>query len=103
MFKVVVYVPVVSAAAVRSAIGEVGGGQIGNYSNCSFSTKGTGRFLPQEGAEPTIGEVGKLEEVEEERIEFVCEDSLLETVIGAIKKAHPYEMPLIETSEVVLK
>ncbi len=89
--KIVVFVPLMHTHAVREAIGKAGGGKIGNYSFCSFSVKGTGRFRPEAGANPAIGKVGELEEVEEERIEFVCDKKLVPKVIEAIKKAHPYE------------
>ncbi len=89
--KIVVYVPEANADEVRDAIGKAGGGKIGNYIFCSFSSKGIGRFLPQEGANPAIGEVGKLEQVEEERIEVTCTRDLAAEVIAAIKKVHPYE------------
>lgn len=89
--KIVVYVPVTHADAVRAAIGEAGGGVLGNYSFCSFSVHGMGRFRPDAGANPHIGEVGKLEEVEEERIEVTCSPDAVGKVIAAIKEAHPYE------------
>ncbi len=91
LVKIVVFVPKTHAEIVRQAIGDVGAGKIGNYSHCTFSVTGTGRFKPLEGARPAIGEVGKIEEVEEERIEFVCEQSLAKKVISVIKKVHPYE------------
>ncbi len=90
-FKLVVFVPLDHADKVREAIGLAGGGQLGKYAFCSFSTKGTGSFLPQEGAKPAIGEVGKLEQVEEERIEVTCTAEVLDAVITAIKGVHPYE------------
>lgn len=89
--KIVVFVPESHADAVRQAVGDIGAGKIGNYSHCSFSSKGRGRFLPLEGANPTIGQVGKSEIVEEERIEFICDKEKLSEVISAMKKAHPYE------------
>lgn len=89
--KIVVFVPLTYADIVRQAIGDAGGGMIGNYSHCSFSSKGMGRFKPLEGAHPAIGAVGKFEEVEEERIEFVCERAIAKSVIEAMKKVHPYE------------
>ncbi|MBU1092712.1 YqfO family protein [Patescibacteria group bacterium] len=89
--KIVVFVPESHADAVREAMGGAGAGEIGNYTNCSFSSKGTGRFLPREGANPTIGEVGKLEAVEEERIEMVCPREVLTNIVAAIRKVHPYE------------
>ncbi len=89
--KVVVFVPVDRADAVRKAIAEAGAGKIGNYGGCSFSIKGVGRYTPLDGARPAIGEVGKSEEVEEERIEFVCAKNRLSVVKDEIKKVHPYE------------
>ena len=96
MKKLIVTTPVDSADEVIQAIGEAGGGKIGNYSFCSFSVRGVGRFLPQEGAKPAIGEVGKLEEVEEERVEITCEDALVADVVAAIRRVHPYEEPAID-------
>lgn len=96
MKKIVVTVPIQDADKVRQAIGEAGGGKVGSYSFCSFSVRGTGRFLPGEGAYPAIGAVGKLEEVEEERIEVNCADELVADVISAIRRAHPYEEPAID-------
>jgi hypothetical protein len=95
-YKVVVYVPAVAADAVRAAIGKAGAGRQGNYSDCSFSVTGVGRFKPQDGAHPAIGCVGELEEVSEERIEAACESGLLRDVIAAIVAAHPYEEPAID-------
>jgi|SRR3989344_3809120 len=91
MVKVVVFVPETHADIVRQAVGDAGAGKIGNYSHCSFSSKGKGRFLPMSGANPTIGQIGKVEVVNEERIEFICEKTDLEKVIEAMKKVHPYE------------
>lgn len=90
MIKIVVFVPKSHSNIVRKA-GDAGGGKIGNYGYNSFSTKGIGRFKPLEGAEPYIGKKGKLEEVEEERIEFVCEKDKAKKVISEIRKVHPYE------------
>jgi hypothetical protein len=94
--KIVVFVPVTHADAVREAIGLAGGGQMGHYSDCSFSVRGIGRFRPQTGAHPAIGEIGKLEQVDEERIEFICESGRITEVIAAIVRAHPYEEPALD-------
>jgi len=91
MKKIVTHVPLSHADIVRDAIGKAGGGKFKNYSFCSFSTKGVGRFLPEKGAHPAIGVVGELEQVEEEKIEFICDDKIVKDVIAAIKAVHPYE------------
>ena len=96
--EIVVYVPATHADAVRKAMGDAGAGKVGNYTFCSFSSKGTGRFLPMEGAHPAIGEVGNLELVEEEKIETICDQSVVANVISAMKAAHPYEEVVYEVS-----
>lgn len=94
--KIVVYVPVSHADLVRKAIAESEAGRIGNYDSCSFSSRGIGRFRPLEGSEPYVGEAGKVEEVEEERIEFICEEAHLEPTLKEIMRVHPYEEPAMD-------
>ncbi len=89
--KIAVFVPVSHSNTVRKAIGDAGGGKIGNYSYCSFSSRGIGRFMPNNKASPYIGKANEIKEVEEEKIEFICPRNLAKKVIEAIKKAHPYE------------
>ncbi|OGC49890.1 hypothetical protein A2716_00830 [candidate division WWE3 bacterium RIFCSPHIGHO2_01_FULL_40_23] len=91
LVKLVVFVPQTHADRVREAIGNSGAGKIGNYSHCSFSVKGEGRYKPLEGSHPAIGKVGGLVLVEEERIETVCEKDKLEAVMRAVREVHPYE------------
>lgn len=94
--KLVVTVPETHADALRKAMGEAGAGRVGNYAFCSFSVKGTGRFLPLDGAQPAIGTVGVPEAVAEERIEVNCTQDALNDVIRAIRSVHPYEEPAID-------
>jgi hypothetical protein len=104
--KIVTFVPETHADIVREAIGNAGGGHIGNYTHCTFSVKGVGRFKPGEGAHPTTGAIGRLESVQEEKIEFVCERVLAKKVMEAIRRVHPYEevpfdvYPLISETEI---
>ncbi|KAB2338544.1 Nif3-like dinuclear metal center hexameric protein [Cytobacillus depressus] len=89
--KLVVYVPEEHANALKTALGDAGAGAIGNYSHCSFSSPGTGQFLPQEGTNPFIGAVGKLETVNEQKVETIYPAHLENRVLKAMFKAHPYE------------
>lgn len=91
LYKIQTYCPKEAADKVRLAIGEARGGKLGNYSHCAWVTEGYGYFLPLEGADPKIGKVGKMEKVQEVKIEFICEENKVKGVIEAIKKAHPYE------------
>lgn len=101
MFKIVTYTPVKDAQKVRLAMGDAGAGTLGDYTHASFSVRGTGRFIPREGAKPAIGEIGQLEEVEEERIEVICQKDKVKQVVAAIKRAHPYEEVPIEISQLI--
>jgi hypothetical protein len=93
---IVITVPETHANAVREAMGRAGAGKVGNYSYCSYSVKGIGRFMPNKGSDPYIGREGVIEEVVEERIETVCKLAILEYVLEEIKKAHPYEETVID-------
>jgi len=92
----VITVPETHGEKMRKVLGDAGAGKIGEYSHCSFTLKGAGRFMPSKGSNPYIGQEGVLEEVVEERIEAVCRVSILEHVLDAIKKAHPYEETVID-------
>ncbi len=91
LFKIVVFVPVESVDSVRDSMSRAGAGWIGNYSDCSFMTKGVGTFMPLEGTNPYIGTRGKLEKVDEYRLETVVSKDNLQRVIEAMIHAHPYE------------
>ena len=104
--KIAVFVPLTHTDKIRDIIGKSGGGIIGNYSYCSFSSRGVGRFKPNEKAKPHIGKANELEKVEEERIEVTCSRIKAKEVIKAIKNVHPYEevaldvYPLVDESEI---
>lgn len=95
-YKIIVYVPVSYGDALREAMGEAGAGRLGNYSSCFFTIKGMGCFKPEPGAHPAIGEVGRLETVEEERIETLCVEDRLQEVLKVVRTVHPYEEPAID-------
>ena len=96
LVKIVVFTPVSHSDQIREALANSNCGHIGNYDHCTFSTRGVGRFRPLAGTDPFIGETGKIEKVDEERIETICEKQQLSDVLKAIKAAHPYEEPAID-------
>lgn len=91
--KLVCFVPQENADALRLALGRAGGGRIGNYFECAFSSAGQGSFRPGAGANPYIGEVGKAEQVAEVRVELVCSRKQLPALDAALRAVHPYEEP----------
>jgi hypothetical protein len=97
LHALVVYVPASHSEGLLAAIGDAGAGRIGDYSHCSFTTPGTGRFTPLRGAQPFIGMVGQGETVPEIRVECVVEADMLDAVVRALRAAHPYEEPAFMT------
>ncbi|WP_062355790.1 Nif3-like dinuclear metal center hexameric protein [Bacillus kwashiorkori] len=91
--KLVVFVPKNHAEEIRQLLGNLGAGAIGEYSHCSFSIDGTGRFLPNEETNPYIGQAGQLEAVEEVRVETVIPSSLEREIVREMLRKHPYEEP----------
>ena len=94
--KWVVYVPAENADPVRDAMFAAGAGHIGDYSHCSWSVSGVGQFLPQHGASPTIGSVGTVERVLEDRVEVVAPTRARAHVLAAMRTAHAYEGPAFD-------
>ena len=89
--KLTTFVPSESADKVLEALFAAGAGQIGDYKNCSFTTTGTGSFLPSMDANPVIGTRGHLEKVNETRIEVLLPSHLSHRIINTLQLHHPYE------------
>jgi dinuclear metal center YbgI/SA1388 family protein len=91
--KLVVFVPLDHVEKVSDAVFSTGGGQIGDYSHCSFRVLGTGTFLGGELTQPTVGRKGRFETVQEIRLEVIVPVADLVNVLRAMRTAHPYEEP----------
>ncbi|CAM1504118.1 Fc.00g017090.m01.CDS01 [Cosmosporella sp. VM-42] len=96
-FKLVFNVPPSGLEACKAAIFAAGAGRYpdpGNYTECCWVAIGTGQLRPGDAANPNIGSVGKLEYVEEARVETLCLGGDVERkAVTAPKAAHPYEEP----------
>lgn len=97
--KLVVMVPVGDEDALVDALAAAGAGAIGEYERCAWSTTGIGTFVPGDRARPTIGQRGAITRVEEARVEMVAPRRLRETVLAALRAAHPYEEPAFDVLE----
>jgi dinuclear metal center YbgI/SA1388 family protein len=95
-YKVITFVPAGDVNRVADALYASGAGAIGHYSHCGFQTAGLGTFKPLAGANPSIGKVGKLQKVDEIRLETVVPAVKVEDVIAALRKSHPYETPAFD-------
>jgi hypothetical protein len=102
VYKLVWFAPREALEGTRDAVFAAGAGRIGRYERCSWYTAGTGTFLAGEGADPSIGEVGREERVAELRVETVVPAERAREVVDALIAAHPYEevafelYPLVE-------
>ena len=77
--------------ATKDAIFAAGGGIYANgkYVQVSFETPGYGQFLPvaEAGANPHTGTPGRLERVEEVRVEITCTGlEITRAAVAALKK-----------------
>lgn len=98
MYKVFTFAPR-DQKIIRNIIDaafKAGAGKIGKYNKCGFITEGIGTWEAEVGAHPTVGEVGKLQNIEEVKIEMQCSDDCVREVVNAIKNAHPYEEVVID-------
>jgi dinuclear metal center YbgI/SA1388 family protein len=89
--KLVVFVPEENVDGVAKALAGAGAGVIGDYTECTFRTRGTGTFRGGDETNPYLGEKGRLEEVEEVRMETVVPAHALRWAVEAATAAHPYE------------
>jgi dinuclear metal center YbgI/SA1388 family protein len=95
-YKLVTFVPQKDLDRVSDALFAAGAGRIGNYTRCSFRSPGTGTFFGEEGANPVVGESGRLEEAQEVKLETVLPIALLSDALAALRSSHPYEEPAFD-------
>ena len=99
--KLVAMVPTVGVDRLLDALAAAGAGTVGRYERCAWTTAGTGTFRPLPGASPAVGEVGRVEQVEETRLEVVLPRTARRAVLAALRAAHPYEVPAHDLIELV--
>ncbi len=89
--KLTTYVPVKNAESLRNSLFSAGAGNIGNYTECSFNSDGLGTFKGAKNSNPTVGEIGVLQENKETLISVNFESHLEKQVLNNLHKNHPYE------------
>ncbi|WP_422133498.1 MULTISPECIES: NGG1p interacting factor NIF3 [unclassified Endozoicomonas] len=97
LHKLCFFVPESHLESVKTAVFAAGAGRYEKYDNCCWQTLGQGQFRALDGSDPFIGSQGKLETVQEFKVEMICEDQYLKAAIAALKSAHPYEEPAFES------
>ncbi len=89
--KLVTFCPTAHAEVLKAALFTAGAGHIGNYSNCSFNTIGTGTFKAGANANPFVGQKDKEHHQEEIRIETIFKTPDEGKILTALFANHPYE------------
>ena len=100
MFKLVFFVPESHKESVKQAVFDQGAGRYDGYDSCSWETKGTGQFKPLTGSQPFIGVQDEIETVEEYRVEMICSEQHIKSVLRALIHAHPYETPAYDIQSI---
>jgi len=101
IYRINVYVPESHLDEVKAALFAAGAGKIGDYDSCCWQTKGQGQFRPLEGSAPYIGQTGKVETVEEYKLEMVCAAENVKAALVSMIQAHPYEEPAYDVYQSV--
>ncbi|MBN1488420.1 MAG: Nif3-like dinuclear metal center hexameric protein [Phycisphaerae bacterium] len=91
--KIVTFVPPAALDRVAEAMFAAGAGRIGAYEKCSYRLRGEGTFFGTDETHPAVGRKGRLEHVDEVRIETVAPRGRLSEIVAALTAAHPYETP----------
>ncbi len=93
--KIEIYVPETHFAALQDSLRSVDAGHFGNYDSCLSYGRVVGVWRPLDGANPYIGSQNEISNTPEVKIEVTIKKDSLDTVMKAIKEAHPYEVPIV--------
>ena len=89
--KLITFVPSHDAGKIRNALFAVGGGNIGNYENCSFNIEGSGSFKGNEASNPVKGKKGEIHFEKETQIGITFAKHHQNNILKALFETHPYE------------
>src|SRR6056297_458878 len=89
--KLTTYAPTADAESIKLALFQAGAGEIGKYSNCSYSLEGIGSFKAGGNANPTVGKIGEVHFEKEAQINVIYSFEKEKAILSALFDAHPYE------------
>lgn len=87
MYKLNYFVPIEAKESTKQALFDIGVGRYENYECCSFETLGTGQFKPINNANPHIGQLDKIEKVQEFKVEVICSTELIKKSYRSFKRS----------------
>lgn len=91
MLKLIYFVPDSHLEVTKQAIFKAGAGNFNHYQHCAWQCKGMGQYMPIGQANPFLGTLEQLEQVEEWRVEVIVPKHLAKDVKQALLQSHPYE------------
>jgi dinuclear metal center YbgI/SA1388 family protein len=89
--KLTTYVPIADSDKLKAALFAAGAGNIGNYSNCSFTVEGKGSYRAGDNANPAKGKRGEVHYENETEINITFAAHKESAILNALFKHHPYE------------
>ncbi len=101
MYALIYYIPPVDHERVKQALFARGAGKIGHYDQACWQVLGTGQFRPLAGSHPATGKQARLEQLEEFRVEMVCDEEHIKKVVETLLKEHPYEQPAWQVHRII--
>ena len=93
--KLEIFVPQEYALKIRDHLAKIGVGHIGDYDHCVAIYQVQGYFRPLPGANPFDGQICRIQETMEAKVEVNCKRELVNEAIQIIRRVHPYEEPLV--------
>ncbi len=96
-----VTIPKKNLKKIKKVLFDDGIGKIGNYTNCSLTTKCMGTYKPTKLSNPYIVQKNKLQRIKEIKLELICNIDEVSKSIDIIKRIHPYEEPVINIIPII--
>lgn len=93
--KMEIFIPESHLPILQAALQGVDAGHIGDYDSCLSYSRVTGCWRPLDGSRPYIGEANVISAEPELKVEVVCLRDKVDVTLDAIRRIHPYEVPVI--------
>lgn len=101
MYKLSFYVPKSHLEPVKNALFAKGAGHYKAYDQCCWQVPGEGQFRPLANSQPFCGTIGRLEQIVEYKVEMICSDALIKTVVETLLNVHPYQEPAYDIYKIM--
>ncbi|MFK5987072.1 MAG: NGG1p interacting factor NIF3 [Pseudomonadota bacterium] len=101
LYQLNYYVPEKNHEELKQRLFSAGAGKLNNYDQCCWQILGGGQFRPLKNSKPTSGKLNQLQKLKEYKVEMICQEQYLQTVLENLLKYHPYEQPAYHIVKIV--